>query len=73
MGVLITGNPKVDFSYEHCVDGKVYRLETAEMKKGLGLVPLDDPAVLHFVRRDIEEGLRNIGAGTFPRIEKMLQ
>jgi anti-sigma regulatory factor (Ser/Thr protein kinase) len=73
MGVLITGNPQVDFVYEHRVEGKAYRLETPEMKKVLGSVPLDDPAVLEFVRRDIEEGLRNIGAGTFPKVAKLLQ
>ena len=73
MGVLITGNPGVDFVYEHRVDGKAYRLETPAMKKVLDPVPLDDPAVLEFVRRDIEEGLRNIGAGTFPNVAKLLQ
>ena len=73
MGVLITGNPRVDFIYEHRVDGKAYRLETPEMKKALGLVPLDDPAVLDFVRRDIEDGLRNIGAGIFPSVAKLLK
>jgi anti-sigma regulatory factor (Ser/Thr protein kinase) len=73
MGVLITGNPGVDFVYEHGVDGKRYRLETPAMKEILGSVPLDDPAVLGFVRRDIEEGLRNIGAGTFPNVSRLLQ
>jgi len=73
MGVLITGNPQVDFVFEHRVEGKAYRLETPEMKKVLGSVPLDDPAVFEFVRRDIEEGLRNIGAGTFPKVAKLLQ
>ena len=73
MGVLITGNPGVDFAYEHRVDGKIYQLETPAMKKILGSVPLDDPAVLEFVRRDIEEGLRNIGAGAFPNVAKLLQ
>jgi anti-sigma regulatory factor (Ser/Thr protein kinase) len=73
MGVLITGNPKVDFLYEHLVDGKTYRLETPEMKKALGRVPLDDPAVWDFVRRDIEDGLRKIGAGIFPSVAKLLK
>lgn len=73
MEVLIGGNPGVEFVYEHRVDGKAYRLETAAMKKELGTVPLDDPAVLGFVRRDIEEGLKEIGAGTFPRAAKLLR
>ena len=73
MGILITGNPRVDFVYEHRVDGKTYRLETPEMKEVLGSVSLDDPAVFEFVRRDIEEGLRKIGAGTFPTVAKLLR
>ncbi len=73
MGILITGNPRVDFVYEHRVDGKTYRLETPEMKEVLGSVSLDDPAVFEFVRRDIQEGLRKIGAGTFPTVTKLIQ
>lgn len=73
MGVLIAGNPGVDFIYDHRVDGKTYRLETLEMKGILGSNSLDDPEVLEFVRRDIEDGLKNIGAGTFPKVAKLLQ
>ena len=73
MGVLITGNPPVDFVYEHRVDGNGYRLATSEMKKVLGSVPLSDPAVFEFVRHDIEEGLKRIGADTFPKVRKLLQ
>jgi hypothetical protein len=69
----ITGNPGADFVYEHFVDGRSYRLETPAMKKILSSVPLDDPAVLEFVRRDIEEGLKSIGAGVFPNVAKLLQ
>ena len=50
-----------------------YRLETPTMRKMLGAIPLDDPAVLEFVCRDTEEGLRNIGAGTFPGVERLLR
>ena len=73
MGVLITGNPRVDFVYEHRVEGNGYRLATSEMKKVLGSVPLADPAVFEFVRHDIEEGLKRIGADTFPKVRKLLQ
>ena len=73
MGVLITGNPPVDFVYEHRVEGNGYRLATSEMKKVLGSVPLADPAVFEFVRHDIEEGLKRIGADTFPKVRKLLQ
>ncbi len=71
MGILITGNPSVDFFYEHRVDEKAYRLETPAMREALGEVPLSDPAVLDFVRRDIEEGLRKIGADNSPAAAKI--
>jgi hypothetical protein len=72
MGILITGNPAVDFFYEHRVDGKTYRLETPAMREALGAVPLSDPAVLDFVRRDMDEGLRKIGAGSSPAAARLL-
>jgi anti-sigma regulatory factor (Ser/Thr protein kinase) len=72
MGILIAGNPAVDFFYEHRVEEEVYRLETPAMREALGEVPLSDPAVLDFVRRDIEEGLRKIGANSSPAAARIL-
>jgi anti-sigma regulatory factor (Ser/Thr protein kinase) len=73
MGSLISGNPEVDFFYEHRVDGQIYFLETREMRKSLGSVGLNDPAVLEFVRQDIQSGLKKIGAATFPKIMEVLK
>jgi hypothetical protein len=73
MGVLISGNPGVDFLYEHQVDGKIYRLETGEMREVLGPVGLDDPSVLCFIRQDVQMGLKEIGAATFPKIMEVLR
>jgi hypothetical protein len=73
LGVLISGNPGVDFLYEHRVGGATYRLETGEMREVLGPVGLDDPAVLSFVRQDVQMGLKRIGAATFPKIMEVLR
>jgi hypothetical protein len=73
MGVLISGNPGVDFLYEHQVEGETYRLETGEMREVLGPVGLDDPAVLYFIRQDVQMGLKKIGAATFPKIMEVLR
>ena len=73
MGVLITANPNVDFLYEHRVDARTYILETREMRQVLGPVGLDDPSVLDFVRQDIQQGLKKIGAATFPKIMEVLR
>jgi len=73
MALLIAGNPEVDFIYEHEVDGQSYRLETREMRGILGTVGLDDPAVLYFIRQDVQTGLKKIGAATFPKIMEVLK
>jgi hypothetical protein len=73
MAVLISANPGVDFLYEHRVDGKTYLLETREMKEVLGPVGIEDPAVMNFVREDVQQGLKKIGAATFPKTMEVLR
>lgn len=73
LAILITGNPEVDFSYDHQVGGQTYRLDTREMRNILGTVGLEDPSVFAFIRQDVQEGLKRIGAATFPKTLAMLQ
>ena len=73
LAILITGNPGVDFFYEHEVDGKSYRLETREMREILKPMGLEDPSVLYFIRQDVQKGLKKIGAATFPKIMEVLR
>ena len=73
MGVLIAGNPEIDFLYEHRVNNQKYSLDTTEMRKVLGSFTLDDPSILDFVQKDIQIGLRGIGAAGFPKIMEVLK
>jgi hypothetical protein len=73
LAILITGNPQVDFLYDHRVDGQAYRLDTREMREILGTVGLEDPSIFAFIREDIRQGLKKIGASTFPQILHLLQ
>ncbi len=73
LGVLIAANPDRDFLYEHRVDDRMYLLDTRQMRRILGPVELEDPTVLDFVRRDIETGLKKIGAARFPKILEVLK
>ena len=50
MLLLITGNPDVRFRYSHRVDGSGYELDTQEIRKILGEVPLDTPEVTAFIK-----------------------
>lgn len=58
---LILGNPGVDFLYDHRVNGQNFMLDTRELKKELGEVPLSHPEVTKFLRQSINSGLKEIG------------
>jgi anti-sigma regulatory factor (Ser/Thr protein kinase) len=57
---LIVGSPQVDFVYTHEVDGKVFRLDTREMKQELEGVEITRPEVIKFLGDLIRESLADI-------------
>jgi anti-sigma regulatory factor (Ser/Thr protein kinase) len=59
---IIVGNPGIDLTYAHEVDGREYLLDTRDIKKALEDVPLNHPEVTGFLREHITEGLADIGA-----------
>lgn len=59
--VLISGNPDIDFSYEHKKDNKIYSIETRELRAELGEIPLNAPDVIKVIAEDIRMGLRELG------------
>jgi len=66
MTTMIVGNPGVDFVYRHLCDGVSYILDTREVKNELEDVPIDHPMVIQFVKENIRDGLKGIGAGSYP-------
>ena len=58
---LIVGHPEVDLLYEHRKDGKIFSLDTREIKAALGDVPLNEPRVISALRSHILEGLGELG------------
>lgn len=58
---LIAGNPDVNFIYRHRKGGGVFALDTAEIRKELDGVPINNTDVLNFLRNVILEGLDEIG------------
>ncbi|MBW2649117.1 MAG: ATP-binding protein, partial [Deltaproteobacteria bacterium] len=64
MATMIAGNPRVDFVYTHLSDGKNYTLDTREIKNELEDVPIEHPKVIQFIRENIRDGLKEIGAGS---------
>lgn len=57
---LIAGHPEVDLLYEHRKDGKVFSLDTREIKSDLGDVPLNAPQVVSVLRTLILSGLEEL-------------
>ncbi len=53
MSILIMSNPDIDFFYEHKKNGRIYALDTADIKKELDGVPIQSPEVIRIIKDDI--------------------
>lgn len=61
MTILIMSNPDIDFLYEHRKNDNSYTLDTAEMKKELGDIPVNSPEVIKIIKNDISAWLNSTG------------
>lgn len=64
MSLIIMTNEKIDFIYSHVLNEKEYVLETKELRKVLGDVPLSNLDVVEWIKSSIKEGLIEIGCTT---------
>lgn len=58
---MVMANPMGDLIYRHSCDGREFIVDTREMREALGDVPLDDVAVLLWIKEYVAEGLAEIG------------
>ncbi|BCB97277.1 histidine kinase [Dissulfurispira thermophila] len=58
MAVLIGGHPEIDFLFSFKKNDFYYKLETEELKRELGDVPINLPDVLNLIREDINSALK---------------
>ncbi|MDO6355330.1 sensor histidine kinase [Caloramator sp. CAR-1] len=56
-------NPKIDFVYTHNINGKLFSIDTREVKKILGFDDLNHPEVLMWIKEYIKDNLKEIGGG----------
>lgn len=63
LGMLIMGNPHVDFVYIHRLDGRDFTLDTRELKRELEGVDLSDPVVASHLTESIRRSLQELAAG----------
>lgn len=60
---LVAIRTDVDFVYRHKVDDKEFSFDTREVKRVLEGVPINYPKVLDWIKRWVDEGLREINGG----------
>lgn len=60
---LVAMRPDVDFIYQHCVGNKEFILDTREIKKTLQEVPINNPMAFTWIKKFIEENLKEINGG----------
>lgn len=59
--VLISGNPDIDFFYEHRMDVNLYSIDTGKIRPELEGVPINYPGVIELIKKDMQAGLEKIG------------
>jgi anti-sigma regulatory factor (Ser/Thr protein kinase) len=57
---LVVGNPHADFVYRHVLNDRVFEFDTRPVKAVLGDVPLSEPEVIEYLRREISDSLAQI-------------
>jgi len=57
---LIQSDSNINFLYKHVKNNKEYVLDTKVIKEVLGEVPINNIDVLMWIRKELEEGLKNI-------------
>ena len=59
--VLIASHPEIDLIYEHRRNDSEYRLSTSDIRKELDGIPVNSPAVISFIKDDINAWLISTG------------
>ena len=67
IGMVLSANPDVDFTYTHRVDEQHLTLNTRELNSELGGRALSDPVVIHHLTVAIRRSLENLTTGTTNR------
>ena len=57
---LIIGNPNVYFVYHHSIDGRLFSLDTREIKQATNAASLSDPVVVYRLTRQVREALQEL-------------
>jgi hypothetical protein len=58
--ILIAGNSNVDFFYKHKRDNLQFELDTREIRKEIGDIPINHSEILKYIRGVLEQGFDEI-------------
>lgn len=59
--VAIAANPDISFRFEQSLDGRWFVLDTDEIRAQVGDLPINDPAIIGWLKGYIGEGIASIG------------
>jgi len=60
---LIMGNPGVDFSYAHEINGESFIMDTRDIRKELDDVAINTPEVIRWIMNTINDSLKSLKSG----------
>ena len=61
MTTLLLGNPELIIIYTHEKEGRSYVMDSEALKERFEHRPLTDPEVIHWLKKNLKEGLAQIG------------
>lgn len=64
---LVVGNPRVRWIFKYEVDGRTYLFDSAPILEVLQDLPLTEPAVLNILRKELEDGIRQVQEQAIPQ------
>lgn len=64
IALLASGNPEVDFKYNHIRNGLIFDFDTQIIKHELKPIPINHPQIVRFMTELVTENLHEIGVET---------
>jgi len=60
ISLTVSGNPSIDFIYNHKINGNLYTFNTKEIKEILGSISIGEPSVSKYLKEMIQSNLEEI-------------
>lgn len=65
IALTVSGNPSIDFIYNHRINGNLYSFNTKEIKEVLGDISIGEPSVSKYLKEMIQSNLEEIQIDTY--------